>query len=105
MVTGALAAVHKHGECWWEAALYRSKGKLPRTISGQWSQGGSLFSAGPRHHPPSGSEVAGAASRLWRCQSQRTEARQLLAEIYSWFIAGLETADLKQAQGVARRPL
>ena len=37
-------------------------------------------------------------SRLWRQHGKRTEARQLLAEIYGWFTEGFNTADLKEAK-------
>jgi predicted ATPase len=31
---------------------------------------------------------------------QRSEARQLLAEIYGWFTEGFDTADLKEAKAL-----
>jgi len=37
-------------------------------------------------------------ARLWQRQSKRTEARQLLAEIYGWFTEGFDTADLQEAK-------
>jgi predicted ATPase len=37
-------------------------------------------------------------SRLWQRQGKRVEARQLLAEIYSWFTEGFGTADLQDAK-------
>ena len=33
-------------------------------------------------------------------QDKKTEARQLLAEIYGWFTEGFDTADLKQAKAL-----
>lgn len=36
-------------------------------------------------------------ARLWQ-QGKRTEARQILAEIYGWFSEGLDTTDLKEAK-------
>jgi predicted ATPase len=39
-------------------------------------------------------------SRLWRKQGKRDEARQMLAEIYSWFTEGFNTADLKEAKAL-----
>jgi predicted ATPase len=47
-------------------------------------------------------ELRGATSlaRLWRDQGRRTEARDLLAPVYSWFTESLETADLKEAKGL-----
>jgi predicted ATPase len=37
-------------------------------------------------------------SRLWQEQGRRAEAHQLLAEIYSWFTEGFDTADLQEAK-------
>ena len=36
--------------------------------------------------------------RLWQCQGRRAEAHQLLAEVYSWFTEGFDTADLQAAK-------
>ena len=37
-------------------------------------------------------------SRLWQQQGKRTEARQMLAEIYNWFTEGFDTKDLQEAK-------
>ena len=37
-------------------------------------------------------------SRLWQTQGQPTAARALLAEMYDWFTAGFDTADLQVAR-------
>jgi predicted ATPase len=39
-------------------------------------------------------------ARLWKSQGKREEARQMLAEIYSWFTEGFDTADLKEAKAL-----
>ena len=39
-------------------------------------------------------------SRLWQQQAQRTEARQLLADIYGRFTEGFDTADLQEAKAL-----
>ena len=41
-------------------------------------------------------------SRLWQSQGKKEEARQLLAEIYSWFTEGFDTADLQEAKVLLR---
>ena len=38
--------------------------------------------------------------RLWRQQGKRTEAHQMLAEVYDWFTEGFDTADLQQARAL-----
>lgn len=39
-------------------------------------------------------------SRLWQRQGRRSEARQLLAEIYGWFTEGFDTVDLLEAKAL-----
>jgi predicted ATPase len=38
--------------------------------------------------------------RLWQCQGKRIEACTLLAESYSWFTEGFDTADLQEAKAL-----
>jgi len=44
--------------------------------------------------------AAMSLARLWQHQGKRTEARQLLAEIYNWFTEGFDTADLQEARAL-----
>jgi predicted ATPase len=44
--------------------------------------------------------AAMSLSRLWQRQGKREEARQLLAEVYSWFTEGFDTADLQEAEAL-----
>ena len=44
--------------------------------------------------------AAMSLSRLWRQHGKRTEARQLLAELYGWFTEGFDTADLQEARAL-----
>jgi adenylate cyclase len=37
-------------------------------------------------------------ARLWQQQGKKAEARQMLADIYSWFTEGFDTADLQEAK-------
>jgi predicted ATPase len=39
-------------------------------------------------------------ARLWQRQGKRTEARQVLAPVYSWFTEGFDTPDLQEARGL-----
>jgi len=41
-----------------------------------------------------------ATRRLWRDQSRRAEARDLLAPVYRWFTEGFDTPDLKEAKAL-----
>jgi class 3 adenylate cyclase/predicted ATPase len=44
--------------------------------------------------------AAMSLSRLWQQQGKCTEARELLAPIYSWFTEGFDTADLQEAKAL-----
>ena len=44
--------------------------------------------------------VALSLAHLWQQQGKRTEARELLAPIYSWFTEGFDTADLQEAKAL-----
>jgi tetratricopeptide (TPR) repeat protein len=44
--------------------------------------------------------AATSLARLWRDQSRRAEARDLLASIYGWFTEGLDTPVLKEAKAL-----
>jgi predicted ATPase/DNA-binding winged helix-turn-helix (wHTH) protein len=100
----ALAAVHKTGERFYEAELYRLKGELLLVHSAaNHGQAEACFHQAlrvARHQQAKSSELRAAMSlsQLWQQQDKRTAARQLLAEVYSWFTEGLDTADLKQAR-------
>ena len=39
-------------------------------------------------------------ARLWQRQGKRTEAHQLLSEVYNWFTEGFDTKDLQEAKGL-----
>ena len=37
-------------------------------------------------------------ARLWQQQGKKTEAHQMLSEIYHWFTEGFDTKDLQDAK-------
>jgi hypothetical protein len=39
-------------------------------------------------------------ARLWQQQDKKTEAQQMLEEIYNWFTEGFDTADLQEAKAL-----
>jgi predicted ATPase len=45
-----------------------------------------------------GATAGTSLARLWREQSRRSEARELLAPVYSSFTEGFDIADLKEAK-------
>jgi predicted ATPase/DNA-binding winged helix-turn-helix (wHTH) protein len=102
----ALGAVHRTGERFYQAELYRLKGELLLVRSAEHHREAeaclhqALLVA--RHQRAKSSELRAAMSlsRLWQQQGKRTEARQLLAEVYSWFTEGFDTADLQAARAL-----
>jgi predicted ATPase len=107
-----LATVHKRGERYYQAELYRLKGELllVRESTGHQASGHgpvcieaeSCFQqalAVARHQQAKSLELRAATSlaRLWQRQGKHTEARQVLAPLYSWFTEGFDTPDLQEA--------
>jgi predicted ATPase len=121
----ALAAVDKTGERRWEAELYRLRGEL--TLQQEFRGQSSEFKVSrPQPQTPS-IQAEGEAeacfhkaiqiackqqakslelrattslARLWQQQGKRTEAHNLLSEVYNWFTEGFDTADLKDAKAL-----
>jgi predicted ATPase len=105
-VAEALAVVHTTGEHWWDAEIYRLQGEGLRLQSvPDERQAEAYFRQAlhvARQQQTKSLELRAATSlgRLWLHQGQRTEARQLLAEIYGWFTEGFDTADLQDAKAL-----
>jgi predicted ATPase len=130
LLTEGLALVDKTEERSHEAELYRLKGELflksrqvedKSKASQDKSEVWSPESPTPSPHAEAEAEACfwkaiGIAQRqsaksfelravislawLWQRQDKKEEARQLLAEIYSWFAEGFDTADLKEAKAL-----
>jgi predicted ATPase len=108
----ALAMVQKTGERFYEAELYRLKGELLRQKAKGKGQKAKIESEAEecfrqaidvarRQRAKSLELRAGISlSRLWQKQGKKEQARRLLAEIYSWFTEGFDTADLKEARAL-----
>jgi predicted ATPase len=98
--------MHKHGECYYEAELYRLKGELLlRQPAPDEQQSETCFCQAldiARRQQAKSLELRAATSlsRLWQRQGKRDEASELLAEIYGWFTEGFDTADLQEAEAL-----
>jgi TOMM system kinase/cyclase fusion protein len=105
-LAGALAAVHRTGERFYEAELYRLKGELLLTRSADdQAAATTCFQhalAVARRQQAKSLELRAAMSlsRLWQQQGKRDAAHELLAPIYGWFTEGFDTADLKEAKAL-----
>jgi predicted ATPase len=91
---------------WWEAELYRLQGDLllhlpsPDVSRAEASFHQALDVARRQQAKALELRAAMSLSRLWQQQALRTEARQLLADIYRWFTEGFDTADLQTAKAL-----
>jgi predicted ATPase len=104
VLTEALAVIRSSGECYYEAEVYRLKGELllqPAISDEQQAETcfrQALDVAGRQQARCMELRAAMSLSRLWQHQGKREKARQLLAEVYSWFTEGFHTVDLREAQ-------
>jgi predicted ATPase len=110
-VAEAIAIVEKTDERHYEAELHRLKGELVLRRSGAETELGVEREAEKcfrkaieiAHRQEAKSlelKAVMSLSRLWQQQGKTTEARQMLAEIYSWFTEGFDTVDLKEAKAL-----
>jgi predicted ATPase len=122
VVDEALTLVEKKGEQVYEAELYRLKGTLAllpkvqglqsKVQKGLGSEVRSRESEAEecfwqaievaRQQQAKSLELRAVMSlaRLWQHQGKQEEARKLLAEVYSWFTEGFDTADLQEARAL-----
>jgi predicted ATPase/DNA-binding winged helix-turn-helix (wHTH) protein len=124
LLTAALEVIHKTAERVYEAELYRLKGELllqqcqgsgcavsvaspqPLTLNSQVEvEAQACFLQAlevARYQQAKSWELRAAISlsRLWRQQSKRQEAYELLAPIYDWFTEGFDTKDLQEAKAL-----
>jgi tetratricopeptide (TPR) repeat protein len=124
VIAEALAMVEKNEERWNEAELYRVKGELTlqqnrEQGTGNRERGTEEKDRSPIPDPQGEAEACFQKAiaiaqkqqakslelravmslvRLWQRQGQRTEAHQMLSEIYNWFTEGFDTKDLQEAK-------
>jgi class 3 adenylate cyclase/predicted ATPase/ribosomal protein L40E len=97
-------AISQQTRCY-EAELHRIKGELLLTQAAAEEEAEASFQDAlkvARNQSAKSLELRAAMSlsRLWQRQRNRTEAQELLAEVYGWFTEGFDTADLKQAKAL-----
>jgi hypothetical protein len=109
----ALTLVDKTGERCYEAEIYRLKGKL--TLQQCNVQGATLKDTEAKaeacflkaieiacKQKAKSLELRAATSlaHLWQQQGKRTEAHQMLSDVYNWFTEGFDTKDLQEARAL-----
>jgi predicted ATPase len=94
-------------EMWWsEAEMSRLEGELRLQLaSPEIPQAEACFQQAlevARRQQAKSLELRAALSlaRLWQQQGKRGSARQLLAQIYTWFTEGLDSSDLQEAKAL-----
>jgi predicted ATPase/class 3 adenylate cyclase len=112
VLSEALAWSRKNGGWYYEAELHRLKGELLLNAEGGMQNAEFVHLSAEesfseaieisRRQQAKSLELRAAMSLsgLWQRQGKKTEARQLLAEIYGWFTEGFDTADLRQARAL-----
>jgi class 3 adenylate cyclase/predicted ATPase len=104
----ALAHLDNTGECFYEAELYRLKGECLMAQTGKRCkerEAEECFRQAldvARRQQAKSLELRATMSLgyLWQQHGRRAEARQILGEIYGWFIEGFETPDLQEAKAL-----
>jgi class 3 adenylate cyclase/predicted ATPase len=100
----ALEIVERTGERWLAAELNRHKGELllrqGDAEAAEEFYHNALSIAREQEAKLWELRAAVSLARLRRDQGRRSEARDLLAPVYSWFTEGFDTADLKEAKAL-----
>jgi predicted ATPase len=106
LLAEALALTNDREERRWEAELHRLQGELLLVhAAAHHAEAETCFRQAldvARHQQAKSWELRAAMSlaHLWQQQGKPTEARELLAPIYSWFTEGFDTADLQEAKAL-----
>jgi hypothetical protein len=104
LLVETLAEVDKTGVRHLEAELYRLQGELllaqspDNHTAGEACLSQALTIARRQQAKARELRAATSLSRLWQQQGKQGKARQLLAELYSWFTEGFDTPDLQDAR-------
>jgi predicted ATPase len=99
-----LVLVDKTDERWWEAELYRMKGESfwrqadPDPVNAEHCFQKALEVARNQEAKFLVLRATVSLARLWQRLGRRTEAHDLLAQIYGWFQEGFDTPDLREAK-------
>jgi predicted ATPase len=104
LLDDALRIVETTGERWFEAEIYRQKGRLllrqGHTDSAEEMYRTALGIARGQQAKLWELRAAASLAQLWRDQGRPTEACDLLTPVYGWFTEGFDTPDLKEAKAL-----
>jgi predicted ATPase/class 3 adenylate cyclase len=105
-VAEALDHVHRTGEEYYEAELFRLRGELllakplPDLIAAEQCLVKALETARRQRARMWELRAARSLACLWRDQERRVKAHDLLAAVYGWFDEGFDTFDLREAKAL-----
>jgi predicted ATPase len=100
----AIALVEETDERHWEAELHRLRAEL-LLVQGDEAEAEASFHKAievARRQNAKSWELRATTSLayLWQMQGKVDEARQVIEEIYGWFVEGFDTPDLKEAKAL-----
>jgi predicted ATPase len=104
----AITHIETTKESWWEAEVNRIAGEIalmgPQNDNAKAEAYFERALAAARQQQAKSWELRAAMSlaRLWRDQGKVSEARELLAPVYNWFIEGFDTRDLNDAKALLK---
>jgi predicted ATPase len=102
----AWALVDKNSERWYAAELHRLQGVLllrqeaPDVHQAEQCFQHALHIARTQQARALELRAACSLSQMWQQEGKRDDARQVLAEVYAWFVEGFDTADLQEAKTI-----
>ena len=103
-ISEAMTAVETTNERWWEAEVHRVAGEIalkspePDTAKAEACFNQALAVARQQQAKSWELRAAMSLARLRRDKGKVSEARELLAQVYGWFMEGFHTRDLKEAE-------
>ncbi|MDA2919113.1 TOMM system kinase/cyclase fusion protein [Desulfobacterota bacterium AH_259_B03_O07] len=107
-LTKAFSATKENGERWWEAELYRLRGKLLLKLNGNEPEIEENFRKAIEIASKQGAKslelrAVMSLSRLLQNQGKKEQAKKMLEEIYGRFTEGFDTKDLKDAKALIEK--
>jgi class 3 adenylate cyclase/predicted ATPase len=105
-IEDAIEKVERSKEKWCEAEVHRIAGEIAlKSPTPNLEKAEEYFDralAVARKQQAKSYELRAAMSmaRLWRDQGKPQQARELLAQVYGWFMEGFDTLDLKEAKAL-----
>jgi predicted ATPase len=108
-ITQAITAFESSGERWWESEIYRVAGEIAlMSPSHDFAEAEAdiirALSIAQKQQAKSWElRAATSMARLRREQDRRSDAGDVLGQVYNWFTEGFGTLDLKDAKALFKQ--